>query len=325
MSLIPHFIADMDGDDALIVSAAMTAWMSVMAVWNATLARDPVSARLKQLTNLTEAMKAGAVAPQKHRVRGDFRQSSVSLIRHIVLRFNLMRGRHLERVVTKLNRAGWRSKDAAIIYSFAKVAAPVVLIATVLVFFALKGGMKSTLGYLALAIAGFAGIFGTDLLVKNVGDNRVKKLTLALPDALDLLVICAEAGLSLDSAIKRVGAEIVSSSREMADELTLTGIELSFLPDRNRALQNLVTRTDVPKLRALVNSLMQSEKFGTPLANTLRVLSAEFRDERMMKAEEKAAKLPAIMTIPMILFILPSLFIVIMGPAVIHIIDQLSH
>jgi tight adherence protein C len=176
-------------------------------------------------------------------------------------------------------------------------------------------------GILILAGAGAVGFFGPDLLVKNAGDNRVKKLTLSLPDALDLMVICAEAGLSLDATIKRVGGEMAFAAPEISDELMLTGIELSFLPDRQVALQNLISRTDVPKLRALVNSLIQSERYGTPLANSLRVLSAEFRDERLMAAEEKAAKLPAIMTVPMILFILPSLFMIIMGPAVLHVLD----
>jgi tight adherence protein C len=161
------------------------------------------------------------------------------------------------------------------------------------------------------------------MLIKNAGDKRIKKLTMALPDALDLLVICAEAGLSLEAAVKRVGQEISSASADMSDEFLLTAIELNFLPDRTKALQNLVKRTDLPKLRALVNSLIQSERFGTPLANSLRVLSAEFRNERMMKAEEKAAKLPAIMTVPMIVFILPSLFIVIIGPVILHIIDTM--
>ena len=111
----------------------------------------------------------------------------------------------------------------------------------------------------------------------------------------------------------------------MSDELLLTGLELNYLPDRQKALKNLASRTDMPKFRALTNSLVQSERFGTPLANTLRVLSAEFREERMMAAEEKAARLPAIMTMPMIMFILPSLFMIVLGPAIIHIIDTFKH
>jgi tight adherence protein C len=259
-------------------------------------------------------------------VRGDIRQSSVTLMRHVVIKFNLMRGRQVERITAKLSRAGWRSNDAITVYLFAKAFAPVLLVGCGLLVLGLRGEISamSALDYLILGVAAICGIFGTDLVVKNAGDNRVKKLTLALPDALDLLVICAEAGLSRDSAIKRVGQEMTIASPAMSDELLLTAIELNFLPDRQRALQNLVTRTDMPKLRALVNSLVQSERFGTPLANALRVLSSEFREDRMMKAEEKAAKLPAIMTVPMILFILPSLFMIIGGPVAIQVIDQLK-
>jgi len=148
--------------------------------------------------------------------------------------------------------------------------------------------------------------------------------TRSLPDALDLLVVCAEAGLSLDMAITRVGREMAEGAPELADEFAITAIELGFAPDRQTALQNLVRRTDMQSLRALVNSLAYCERYGTPIANALRVLAAEFRDVRMMRAEEKAAKLPALMTVPMILFILPTLFMVIGGPAAIQVIDIMA-
>jgi tight adherence protein C len=317
----------LDSDGMLFACAAATTVMALLAVWHAVLAPAPASARLKNLTKIANTMRTERTSGRGNKGRGDFRQSSVSFIRHVVIRFRLMRGRHIEKIAVKLARAGRRSKDAVIIYHFAKAFVPVSIVVAGLIFLGIKGGpagIKSTRDYMILAGAAIAGLFGTDLWVKNVGDKRIAKLALALPDALDLLVICAEAGLSLDSAIKRVGTEIAPTSLEMADELTLTGIELSFLPDRSRALQNLVTRTGMAKLRALVNSLVQSERFGTPLANSLRVLSAEFREERMMKAEEKAAKLPAIMTVPMIMFILPALFMVIIGPAALHIMDALS-
>jgi tight adherence protein C len=206
-----------------------------------------------------------------------------------------------------------------------KTVLPLLTVSAIVVFLIVKGfGSIGTIGLVLMGIGALLGLFGPYFLVKNAGDNRVKKLTLALPDALDLLVICAEAGLSLDSAIKRVGKEMTTAAPQMSDELMLTALELSFLPDRATALQNLIARSDVPKLRALVNSLIQSERYGTPLANALRVLSAEFRDDRLMAAEEKAAKLPAIMTVPMILFILPSLFMIIMGPAVLHVLDAFS-
>jgi tight adherence protein C len=142
-----------------------------------------------------------------------------------------------------------------------------------------------------------------------------------LPDGLDLLVICAEAGLSLDAALNRVSRELGLSSPDLADELGLTAVELGFLPNRRQALMNLTKRTNLPPIRGVVNTLVQTERYGTPLAHSLRVLSAEFREERMLKAEEKAAKLPATLTVPMILFILPTLFCVLIGPAIIQVLD----
>ncbi len=137
-------------------------------------------------------------------------------------------------------------------------------------------------------------------------------------------MICAEAGQSLDTALTRIAAEMNISSPEMADELRLTALELGLLPDRRQALINLDTRTNIAGIRGVVNTLNQTEKYGTPLAQSLRVLASEFRNDRMMKAETKAAKLPAIMTVPMIVFILPPLFIVLIGPAIISTIDMFS-
>jgi tight adherence protein C len=135
-----------------------------------------------------------------------------------------------------------------------------------------------------------------------------------LPDALDLLVICAEAGLTVDAAFNRVARELGKAYPELGDEFALTSIELGFLTDRRSAFENLAARIDLESVRGVVTTMIQTEKYGTPLASALRVLSAEFRNERMMRAEEKAARLPAIMTVPLILFILPVLFIVILGP-----------
>jgi tight adherence protein C len=144
-----------------------------------------------------------------------------------------------------------------------------------------------------------------------------------LPDALDLLVICAEAGLSLDAALTRVARELGGSAPQLADEFGLTSVELGFLPNRRQALLNLAKRTDLASVRGVVNTLVQTERYGTPLAHALRVLAAEFRDERMLKAEEKAARLPATLTVPMILFILPTLFLVLIGPAIIRTLETL--
>ncbi len=212
-----------------------------------------------------------------------------------------------------------------VLYLFAKLALPVV------------GGLISVFGLLvwpvidlpqgtrALVAVGLTGIaaYIPDLIVRNAYTKRRAALQKGLPDALDLLVICAEAGLSLDAALKRVSDEMARAAPEIADEFMLTALELSYLPDRRAALDNLTLRCDLASIRGVVNTLTQTEKYGTPLAQSLRVLAAEFRNERMMRAEEKAARLPATLTVPLILFILPSLFIVLLGPAVISTIDNL--
>ncbi|MCZ6763700.1 MAG: type II secretion system F family protein, partial [Alphaproteobacteria bacterium] len=161
------------------------------------------------------------------------------------------------------------------------------------------------------------------IYVTNETQKRQKKLQKAMPDGLDLMVICAEAGLSLDATLNRVARELKTTWPELADEYGHTSIEISFLPERRQALENLTKRVTLPHMRALVNSLLQTERYGTPLAQALRVLAKEMRINRLMIAEEKAARLPAILTVPMILFILPALFVVLIGPAVLRVIDQM--
>jgi tight adherence protein C len=164
-----------------------------------------------------------------------------------------------------------------------------------------------------------------EVFVKNAIQKRRKLIQKGLPDTLDLLVICAEAGLALDAALIRVSREMERSAPEVADEFGLTAVELGFLPDRKQALKNLIKRVRLPSIRGVVNTLMQTEKYGTPLSQALRVLAAEYRSERMLKAEEKATKLPALLTVPLIVFIMPTLFIVLLGPAILRAIDGLSN
>jgi tight adherence protein C len=154
-----------------------------------------------------------------------------------------------------------------------------------------------------------------DIYIENLITKRSAAIRKGVPDALDLLVICAEAGLTVDAAFGRVSRELGAAYPELGEEFQLTSIELSFLTERRMAFENLAERVRLDALKGVVTTMIQTEKYGTPLASALRVLSAEFRHERMMRAEEKAARLPAIMTVPLILFILPTLFVVILGPA----------
>jgi tight adherence protein C len=183
------------------------------------------------------------------------------------------------------------------------------------------GSFKRFMAFAAMVIAGYK---GPELFLKNKAKKRTHAIRKGLPDALDLLVICAEAGLTVDAAFNRVAKELGRAYPELGDEFALTAIELSFLTERRQAFENFAYRVDLDAVRGVVTTMIQTERYGTPLASALRVLSAEFRNERMMRAEEKAARLPAIMTVPLILFILPVLFIVILGPAACSISDAFS-
>src|SRR5690606_28216313 len=183
------------------------------------------------------------------------------------------------------------------------------------------GSFKRFMAFAALVIGGYK---APDLFLTNKAKKRTDAIRKGLPDALDLMVICAEAGLTVDAAFNRVAKELGRAYPELGDEFTLTAIELSFLTERRQAFENLAYRVDLDAIRGVVTTMIQTERYGTPLASALRVLSAEFRNERMMRAEEKAARLPAIMTVPLILFILPVLFIVILGPAACSIADAFA-
>ena len=238
----------------------------------------------------------------------------------------MLQAEQVEMAQQRLMQAGIRSKDLAFVVIFARFVLPVVF-----------GGLAITFVYLLDwfptwgAFKKYGLVAGTfllaykapDLWLKNKVDKRTHAIRKGLPDALDLLVICAEAGLTVDSAFGRVARELGKAYPELGDEFALTSIELGFLTDRRSAFENLANRIDLDSIRGVVTTMIQTEKYGTPLASALRVLSAEFRNERMMRAEEKAARLPAIMTVPLILFILPVLFIVILGPAACSINDAL--
>ena len=313
-------------EDFIIAMSALTAGVSLLAIWSALLHRDPSARRAHALAQQRDALRAGvAGARSGHRSRRE-RQQALSFMRQTVERFQLMRSAQVDKISRSLARAGWRSKDAVIRYVFLKFALPFVLggVAAFAVF-ALDLYNLQTLQKFG-AVIGFAllGVYLPDILIKNAVQRREDKIRKALPDALDLMVICAEAGLSLDATLMRVSEELAQAAPEIADEYSLTSLELSFMPDRQKALQNMTYRCNLRGLRGMVNTLLQAERYGTPLAHSLRVLSQESRDERMLKAEEKAARLPALLTVPMIIFILPPLFIVLLGPAILDIIDNFS-
>jgi tight adherence protein C len=318
------------GIDVFLVASALSAvatFAVLVAIYAATTVRDPMAKRVKALNERREQLKAGIVASTSKRRKSITNKNEMAdKFRDVLSSLKMLQEEQVVKTQAKLMQAGIRSKDLAFVVIFARFVLPVVIGGAAIVmvygvdFFPHWGAFKK---YGAVAGALILAYKAPDLWLKNRIDKRTKAIRKGLPDALDLLVICAEAGLTVDASFGRVARELGRAYPELGDEFALTSIELGFLTDRRLAFENLAKRIDLDSVRGVVTTMIQTEKYGTPLASALRVLSAEFRHERMMRAEEKAARLPAIMTIPLILFILPVLFIVILGPAACSINDAL--
>jgi len=309
-------------EQAIIVLAGLAVFLSVLAVWFGLLQPRPMTARIRSLDARRSELRGARLVADRHPLRA----RGLGVANEIVHRLKLLQSGQAKKIGDKLARAGWRSKDALIIYLATKALSPIVFGALVVVMiYGLDfGNLSPQMSLFAALGAVLAGAYAPEIATSNAVGKRQKKIEKAMPDGLDLMVICAEAGLSLDASLARVGRELRGPWPELADEFSLTAIELSFVPERRQALQNLTRRAPQSGLRALVNTLVQTERYGTPLAVALRVLSAELRNERLMRAEQKAARLPAIMTVPMIIFILPSLFVVLLGPAALGIMDNFT-
>ncbi len=316
-------LMSLSADALMTLAAGLSAAAGSVAVWIGLTERGPSARRARAIIERREDLRRALRQP----TRRGLAETGVGLAKRSVRRMKLLGGSKARQAQVKLNRAGIRSRDAVPVFLFLKVALPFALggLAALLTFGLGLWDLSSNgklVACVAMVLLGFA---GPDLYVRNAADKRRQTMSRSLPDALDLLVICTEAGLNLDSALVRVSREIGANSPELAEELELTAVELGFLSDRRQALQNLEVRTGIQSVGALVSTLAQAEKYGTPLAQSLRVLAREMRDERLMKAEEKAARLPATLTVPMVVFILPSLFIVLIGPGILRTLDALSN
>ncbi|MBN8812546.1 MULTISPECIES: type II secretion system F family protein [Sphingomonas] len=309
------------------ILSAVAAFAVLLAIYAATTVRDPMAKRVKSLNERREQLKAGITAStSKRRAKLVQKNETTDRIRSLLSSMKVLQDSQVKQAQTKLLQAGIRRKEFAVAVIFGRLVLPIVIGGPVLY---LVYGTSMFADWSPIKAYGLvAGSFilaykFPDLYLKNKIQKRSAAIRKGLPDALDLLVICAEAGLTVDAAFHRVAKELGKAYPELGEEFQLTAIELGFLTDRRQAFENLAERIDLDSIRGVVTTMIQTEKYGTPLASALRVLSAEFRNERMMRAEEKAARLPAIMTVPLILFILPVLFVVILGPAACSINDAL--
>jgi tight adherence protein C len=319
------------GVDVVLVGsilAGIAAAAMVYVVYGVVTVRDPMVKRVKSLNARREELKAGIIKGSgKKRQSLVRRTEATDKVKDALANMKVLQESQVKIIQQKLAQAGYRNKELAVFVIFARMVLPIALglLAVVLIYwvemFPEWGSIKRFMAFAALVVAGYK---GPELFLKNKSKKRSNEIRKGLPDALDLLVICAEAGLTVDAAFNRVAKELGRAYPELGDEFALTAIELSFLTERRQAFENFAYRVELDAVRGVVTTMIQTERYGTPLASALRVLSAEFRNERMMRAEEKAARLPAIMTVPLILFILPVLFIVILGPAACSIADAFS-
>jgi len=277
-----------------------------------------------------------AVAAERERIRQrerarlsaggqvSLRSSPRQYMQTAVEKFNLSNLLGEEAARSKLVQAGYRGRGAYVTFLFFRMVMPIALLfsSLVYVFLVLHLDMTWTTKLGICIGTTYLGIYLPNLFLSNRIQRRLASIKRAFPDALDLMLICVESGMSLEVACKRVSEEIGVQSNELAEELMLVTAELSYLPDRRQTFDNLAKRVPLEGMKSLCLALLQSERFGTPLAQTLRVIAQDSRDQRMTAAEKKAAALSPQLTVPMILFFLPVLFVVILGPAVIKVLEQ---
>ena len=296
------------------VLVAVAAFVAFWALWTALTWKAPIEDRLRALQ--TRRMKTRS--EQAARTKPSSKAASIGVMRQIADRLNLLRGAAADQTTRKLRQAGFLSRDAAVVYVFIKLALPLALGFLMILATSVTGILDIPEDLVLPTCVGavLAGFLMPELYVKNLATKRRDILNYLLPEGLDLLTICVEAGLSIDSAFRRVSREMQSTMPELAAEFEMTAIELTYLPDRQQALENMAERSESPAIAALVNALRQTEKYGTPLAASLRILSQEFRQTRASKAEEKGARMPALMTVPLMVFVLPTLITVLIAPAI---------
>jgi tight adherence protein C len=303
--------------------AAVAAVATVLTLAMPVLSPDVLGNRMKSVALEREKIRQ---RERERLARGEkekvsLRQSPKQYMARIVERFNLTKWLAQEAAREKLVQAGYRGQAPYVAFLFFRLITPVVMFLTVLfyLFVVLEWDQPAMVKVGVCLAAAYAGMQAPYFFLKNRIAKRQLSIKRAFPDALDLLLICVESGMSIEAAFKRVSAEIGSQSIPLAEELTLTTAELSYLQDRKSAYENLAKRTDLDGVKSVCMALQQAERYGTPLAQTLRVMSQENRDMRMSEAEKKAAGLPPKLTVPMILFFLPVLFVVILGPAAIRV------
>jgi tight adherence protein C len=309
----PHFLT--------MLLAAIAAGATVLTLAMPLLAKDTLSTRMKAVAFEREKIRLRERERLARNSKVTLRQSPKAYMKTVVENFNLTKWVGQEDARIKLVQAGYRGQAPYVTYLFFRMVMPVaMLMASLFYMYVVIHLEQPTIIKIGIAIgAAYFGMLSPNLFLKNKIGRRQMSIKRAFPDALDLLLICIESGMSVEASFHKVSEEIGSQSIPLAEELTLTTAELSYLPDRRQAYDNLAQRTGLEGVKSVCLALQQAERYGTPLGTTMRVLSQENRDARMSEAEKQAAALPPKLTVPMILFFLPVLFVVILGPAAIKV------
>jgi len=319
-----HLIVSAMTNPAVLISilAAFSVIATILTIGQPLLVRDRLGNRIKAVAVEREQLRARERARlATEQKRASLRVEPKAYMRKIVERFNLRKLLADEGTVSKLRMAGYRGQAPLVVFLFARVTLPLIFFVAALIYLFLFSKLQqpAVLKVLFALAFSYIGLYAPNLFINNRVQKRQTSIRRAWPDALDLMLICVESGMSAEAAFRKVSEEIGSQSIELAEELTLTTAELSYLQERRQAFENLSLRTGLEGVKSVMTSLIQAERYGTPLGTALRVLSQENRDQRMNEAEKKAAALPPKLTVPMIVFFLPVLFAVIIGPAAIQI------
>ena len=312
-----------DPASLLSMAVAVAMFMTVVGVMLPALKGDKLETRLKQVSSQREKLRRASRAQLEN--SGLKRQNS-GTISDITKKLDLQKMLEDPNIEAKLEQAGLRGPRPLTIFYFFRFLLPFLgaVSAFVIIFLVHDFGLAPNMKYGTIIFGAAIGFYAPNLYVGNIASKRQQSIMKAFPDALDMMLICVESGMSIEMAFAKVGAEIGTASAELAEELQLTTAELSYLQERRMAYENLARRTGHEGVKAVTMALTQAERYGTPLGDALRVMAKENRDMRMSAAEKKAAALPAQLTVPMILFFLPVLFLVVLGPAVIKVMRMQS-
>ena len=305
---------------------AAIAFATVVTIATPFFQQSSLSNRLKSVSSRRDELRRKSRESLANGGPAGLRHTNQGLYKQVVDRLDLNRLLEDPQVIDKLAQAGFRGPGPVSTFYFFRFVLPFAFaVATAIYVFVVGGSTMPQINKITFIIlAAGAGYYAPNLYIGNVAGKRRASIVQAFPDCLDLLLICVESGMSIEAAISKVGQEIGTSSIELAEELALLTAELSYLPERRMAYEGLARRTNHPGIRSVTMAMIQAEKYGTPLGSALRVMSKENREMRMSAAEKKAAQLPAQLTVPMIVFFLPVLFMVILGPAIITVGDMMK-